>query len=66
MPSDEPTPEVLAAAIRNLAAVVERLVIRRGQVAHMDLDLRKKLAAVDRATPPDGVRMPPASAAIGG
>ncbi len=67
MPSDQPTPETLAAlqaelgvakqALRDLAAVVDAVIVHRGQVSHLDRDLRARLSQLVRSLrpPPAGV-----------
>ena len=51
------TPEALAAAVRDVAAVLDAVIVHRAQVSHLDRELRAKLSQAVRLLFP-----PPADA----
>ena len=59
--NDHLTPEALAAAVRDVAAVLDAVIVHRAQVSHLDRDLRAKLSQLVRSLYPPPTDAPPAS-----
>ena len=53
--------ETVKAAIRDVAAVVDQVIVYRGQVTHLDRDLRAKLSQLVHSLYPPPTDAPPTS-----